>query len=83
MRKYLFLFMIFIIAGQVVLAIEASGDYNINASATWYDGDYRTDFNDILNIDLYLLEIAGSRLQYSFTVTDPLLDLLEDGTLPI
>lgn len=78
MRKYLFLFMIFIIAGQVVLAIEASGDYNINASATWYDGDYRTDFNDILNIDLYLLEIAGSELQYSFTVTDPLLDLLED-----
>jgi len=70
--------MIFIIAGQVVLAIEASGDYNINASATWYDGDYRTDFNDILNIDLYLLEIAGSELQYSFTVTDPLLDLLED-----
>ena len=61
MRKYLFLFMIFIIAGQVVLKPlkPVEEKTNINASATWYDGDYRTDFNDILNIDLYLLEIAG------------------------
>lgn len=61
-----------------LLAIEAGGEYKIMGSASWFDGEYRSDINDLLDLDLYLPEIAGNEIYYSFTITDPLLGLLED-----
>ncbi|HOA40760.1 MAG TPA: hypothetical protein PKM10_04850 [Halanaerobiales bacterium] len=77
MRKYLLLLLIFIFVGQVS-AIEAGGEYAILANLSWHDGTYKTEISDFLNIDLFLPQVGNNEIQYSFIVTDPLLDLLED-----
>lgn len=78
MRKFLLLsLMVLILTGQIS-ALESGGDYAIMANLSWYDGNYRSKITDLLNIDIFLPEVAKSEIQFSFTVTDPLLDLLED-----
>lgn len=81
MRKIIILMsvclLIVIFTGQI-LALEAGGEYEIMVNSTWYNDSFESEIMDILNIDLFLPEVANNEFQYSFRVTNPLLDLLED-----
>jgi hypothetical protein len=82
MRKVLILITILlltIVFSSQVLAVEAGGELEISMTGVWQDdGSFSSELSEVLNLKLFLPQIANNEIQYAFRVAKPLQNILAD-----
>lgn len=71
-------FLLSVIFSGQVLALEVGGEYELVLNGIWKDDDFDSEISEILNLEIFLPEIANNEIQYAFRIKNPIQELLAD-----